>query len=83
MVKILQSSDKQLKCLAAETIAHVAKFRRARRTVRKYGGITKLVISQLLRPVVFFFFPVYATFMNIPISTILRKLCPLNSQKYL
>ena len=43
MVKILQSTDKQLKCLAAETIAHVAKFRRARRTVRKYGGITKLV----------------------------------------
>lgn len=48
MVKILQSTDKQLKCLAAETIAHVAKFRRARRTVRKYGGITKLVWKILL-----------------------------------
>jgi hypothetical protein len=51
MVKILQSTDKQLKCLAAETIAHVAKFRRARRTVRKYGGITKLVrIISLILP---------------------------------
>ncbi len=43
MVKILQSQNKELKCLAAETIANVAKFRRARRTVRKYGGIRKLV----------------------------------------
>ena len=43
MVKILQSHDKGLKCLAAETIANVAKFRRARRTVRTYGGIRKLV----------------------------------------
>ena len=43
MVKILQSHDKGLKCLAAETIANVAKFRRARRTVRMYGGIRKLV----------------------------------------
>lgn len=43
MVKILQSDDKGLKCLAAETIANVAKFRRARRTVRMYGGIRKLV----------------------------------------
>jgi len=42
-VKILQSHDKGLKCLAAETIANVAKFRRARRTVRTYGGIRKLV----------------------------------------
>ena len=43
MVKILQSPHKDLKCLAAETIANVAKFRRARRTVRMYGGIRKLV----------------------------------------
>lgn len=43
MVKIIQSQNKELKCLAAETIAHVAKFRRARRTVRQYGGIKKLV----------------------------------------
>ena len=33
----------ELKCLAAETIANVAKFRRARRTVRQHGGIKKLV----------------------------------------
>lgn len=43
MVKILKESNKELKCLAAETIANVAKFRRARRTVRQHGGINKLV----------------------------------------
>ena len=43
MVKILQDPNKELKCLAAETIANVAKFRRARRTVRQHGGIKKLV----------------------------------------
>lgn len=43
MVKILNSSNKELKCLAAETISHVARFRRARRTVRQYGGIQQLV----------------------------------------
>ena len=43
MVKILRDPNKDLKCLAAETIANVAKFRRARRTVRQHGGIKKLV----------------------------------------
>lgn len=43
MVSILDSPDKELKSLAAETIANVAKFRRARRTVRQHGGIKKLV----------------------------------------
>lgn len=43
MVSILDSPDKQLKSLAAETIANVAEFRRARRTVRQYGGIQRLV----------------------------------------
>lgn len=43
MVKILRDADKDLKCLAAETIANVAKFRRARRTVRQHGGIKRLV----------------------------------------
>ncbi|XP_041102954.1 outer dynein arm-docking complex subunit 2-like isoform X2 [Polyodon spathula] len=43
MVKILDSPDKDLKFLAAETIANVAKFRRARRTVRQHGGIKRLV----------------------------------------
>ena len=43
MVKLLLGGNEELKCLAAETIAHVAKFRRARRTVRQYGGIRKLV----------------------------------------
>ena len=46
MVKILKDSNKQLKCLAAETIANVAKFRRARRAVRQHGGIKKLVSLQ-------------------------------------
>lgn len=43
MVNILDSPHKSLKCLAAETIANVAKFRRARQAVRRHGGITKLV----------------------------------------
>ncbi|XP_075443782.1 outer dynein arm-docking complex subunit 2 isoform X2 [Ascaphus truei] len=43
MVRILDSVDKDLKCLAAETIGNVAKFRRARRTVRQHDGIKRLV----------------------------------------
>ena len=43
MVKILDQDEKELKCLAAETIANVAMFRRARRIVRQNGGIRKLV----------------------------------------
>ena len=46
MVKILSDpmANKELKCLVAETIANVAKFIRARRTVRQHGGIKKLVL---------------------------------------
>lgn len=43
IVRILDSTVKDLKALAAETIANVARFRRARRAVRQYGGIKKLV----------------------------------------
>lgn len=43
IMTILDSPVKDLKALAAETIANVAKFHRARRTVRQYGGIRKLV----------------------------------------
>ncbi|XP_069770613.1 outer dynein arm-docking complex subunit 2 isoform X2 [Narcine bancroftii] len=43
IVKILDSSNKDLKCLAAETIANIAKFRKARQTVRLHGGIQRLV----------------------------------------
>ncbi|XP_059951498.1 outer dynein arm-docking complex subunit 2 [Mesoplodon densirostris] len=43
MVNILDSPHKSLKCLAAETIANVAKFKRAWQAVRCHGGITKLV----------------------------------------
>lgn len=43
IVEILDSPVKQLKALAAETIANVAMFRKARRNVRRYGGIKKLV----------------------------------------
>lgn len=43
IMKILDSPVKDLRALAAETIANVARFRRARRTVRRYGGIKKLV----------------------------------------
>lgn len=42
IVKLLNSVS-QLKALAAETIANVAKFRQARRIIRKHGGIVKLV----------------------------------------
>uniref|UniRef100_A0A672V863 Outer dynein arm docking complex subunit 2 n=1 Tax=Strigops habroptila TaxID=2489341 RepID=A0A672V863_STRHB len=42
MVKILDSLDRELKCLAAETIANVARFKRAQRTVRQHGGIKRL-----------------------------------------
>lgn len=47
MVNILDSPHKSLKCLAAETIANVAKFKRARRAVRQHGGITKLVSTTI------------------------------------
>lgn len=43
LVEILGSTNRGLKCLAAETIANVAKFRRARRIVRQNKGIKKLV----------------------------------------
>ncbi|XP_061852973.1 outer dynein arm-docking complex subunit 2 [Colius striatus] len=43
MVRILDSPDKDLKCLAAETIANIAKFKQARWTVRQHGGIKRLV----------------------------------------
>ena len=43
MVKILRAKNKELKCLNAETISNVAKFKRARRTVRLNGGIQSLV----------------------------------------
>ncbi len=43
LVDILGSTNRGLKCLAAETIANVAKFRRARRIVRQHDGIKRLV----------------------------------------
>jgi hypothetical protein len=43
MVNILEEQDKDLKCLAAETIANVAKFKRARKVVRQNNGIKRLV----------------------------------------
>ncbi|KAG7273626.1 hypothetical protein CRUP_017348 [Coryphaenoides rupestris] len=43
MVAILHSPSAELRGLAAETVAHVARFRRARRTVRRHGGIKRLV----------------------------------------
>ena len=54
MVKILCEPDLELKCLAAETIANVARFRRARRTVRQHNGIKKLVRSLVLSASPFF-----------------------------
>lgn len=46
IVKILDSPVMDLKALAAETIANVARFHRGRRTVRQYDGINKLVSTK-------------------------------------
>lgn len=54
IVRILDSPVKDLTALAAETIANVAKFRRARKIVRLNGGIEKLV--SIKKNAVFFFF---------------------------
>ncbi|KAK7939015.1 hypothetical protein WMY93_002341 [Mugilogobius chulae] len=43
LVPLLDISLPELQALAAETLANVAKFRKARRTVRHCGGIDKLV----------------------------------------
>ena len=50
LVQILQCTNRELKCLAAETIANVAKFKRARRIIRHTGGIRKLVHDPTTRP---------------------------------
>jgi armadillo repeat-containing protein 4 len=47
LVELLTDSDETLQCLAAETIANCAKNARNRRSIRRYGGIQKLV--KLLR----------------------------------
>lgn len=43
MIGILSDSSQDLRLLATETLANLAKFKRARRVVRKHGGIPKLV----------------------------------------
>ena len=43
LVDILNDPFVELKCLAAETIANVAKFGRAIKVVRKHHGIQRLV----------------------------------------
>jgi hypothetical protein len=43
IVKILKSPVRELKCLAAETIANIAKFKRARKLVRINRGLEYLV----------------------------------------
>ena len=43
MIRILSDSSQELQLLAAETLANLAKFKGARRIVRKQGGIPKLV----------------------------------------
>ena len=64
VVQILSSDNRELKCLAAETIANVAKFRRARRIVRLNGGIKKLVsiaIHCILLPYINYYVCRYST----------------------
>jgi len=43
LIGLLSSTVPDLQCLAAETIANIAKLTRARRLVRKDGGISKFV----------------------------------------
>lgn len=43
LIKILSDPDKELQLLAAESMANLAKFKKARTIVRKNGGIPKLV----------------------------------------
>lgn len=43
MIGILGDTSQDLQLLATETLANLAKFKRARRVVRKHGGIPKLV----------------------------------------
>lgn len=48
-VRILDSLVMDVKAFAAETIANVAKVRRARRNILQQGGIPKLVSKKDLR----------------------------------
>ena len=43
MIGILGDSSPELQLLATESLANLAKFKKARRVVRKHGGIPKLV----------------------------------------
>ena len=43
MIGILAEPNLDLQLLATESLANLAKFKRARRVVRKHGGIPKLV----------------------------------------
>ena len=43
MVSLMGSDDRDIAALAAEAVSHIAQFTRARRIVRHYGGICKLV----------------------------------------
>ena len=40
---VYSDPDAQLRRMATETLANLAKYKKARRLVRKYGGISKLV----------------------------------------
>lgn len=43
LIKILSEPDKELQLMAAETMANLARFRKARTIVRRNGGIPKLI----------------------------------------
>lgn len=68
IVKILDSPVKDLKALAAETIANVARFCRARRNVRQYGGIKKLVSISTVFMILNHSFMPFSHCMQIPDS---------------
>jgi len=53
MIKILRDMNPELRCLSAETIANIARLRRARRAIRQHGGIKNLVrlLFYTLKPI--------------------------------
>jgi len=55
LIEILSDQARELQILAAQTIANVARIRKARMIVRKCGGIPKIV-SRLLTYVAFYLY---------------------------
>ena len=42
-IRVLSETNQMLQLLCTETIANLAKFRKARRLVRRHGGVPRLI----------------------------------------